>query len=177
MPTNKIPLIGFAAYSGTGKTTLLEKLIPLLKEQGLKVAIIKHAHHNFDIDQPGKDSYRLRKAGAVQTLVASRHRWALIHEEQDEKKEEPNLFELLNHINTAELDLVLIEGFKHEAIPRIELHRQALNKDYLYPKDNQIVAIATDINESIHNNLTVLDINNPDQISNYILTTFCEKQT
>ena len=172
---NKIPLIGFAAYSGTGKTTLLEKIIPLLNAQGVKVVVIKHAHHNFDIDHPDKDSYKLRKAGAVQTLVASRHRWALIHEELDEKKEEPNLFELLKHINTNEIDLILIEGFKHEAIPRIELHRQNLNKDYLYPKDNQILAIATDSNKSVHKNLTVLDINDSKQIAHYILTTFCEK--
>jgi len=173
MPMNNPPLLGFAAYSGTGKTTLLEKIIPLLKLQGKKVAIIKHAHHDFDIDHPGKDSYRLRKSGAIETLVASKHRWALIHE-QENLCDEPNLFELLAHLNTSNLDLILIEGFKHEAIPRIELHRSTLNQPYLYPDDNQIIAIATDLVNSNHKNLTVLDINNPEQITHYILTTYCE---
>jgi len=170
MNSNNPPLLGFAAYSGTGKTTLLEKLIPLLKEQGIKVAIIKHAHHDFDIDHQGKDSYRLRKAGATDTLIASKYRWALIHE-QEEITDEPNLFELLTHIKTATLDLILIEGFKHEAIPRIELHRSDLNKPYLYPDDSQIIAIATDLEKTNHKNLTVLDINDPKQIVNFILTT------
>lgn len=170
MTANKPTLLGFAAYSGTGKTTLLEKLIPMLKQHGLKVAVIKHAHHDFDIDQQGKDSYRLRKAGATDTLVASKYRWALIHE-QEEIQEEPDLFELLTHIKPSNHDLILIEGFKHEAIPRIELHRSSLNKPYLYPKDKQIIAIATDFVKSDHKNLTVLDINNPEQITQFILTT------
>jgi len=174
MTENNPPLLGFAAYSGTGKTTLLEKIIPLLKQQGIKLAIIKHAHHNFDIDQHGKDSYRLRKAGAIDTLVASKYRWALIHE-QEEISEEPDLFELITHLNTSTLDLILIEGFKHEAIPRIELHRSGLNNPYLYPKDNQIFAIATDLAIPDNNNLTMLDINNPEQITQFILTKFCEK--
>ena len=170
MNINNPPLLSFAAYSGTGKTTLLEKLIPLLKGQGIKVAVIKHAHHNFDIDHQGKDSYRLRKSGAIETLIASKYRWALIHE-HEEITEEPNLFELLTHIQTATLDLILIEGFKHEAVPRIELHRSDLNKPYLYPDDNQIIAIATDLEIIEHKNITVLDINEPKQIMNYILTT------
>lgn len=169
---NEAFILGFAAYSGTGKTTLLEQLIPLFNEKGLNVSLIKHAHHDFDIDYPGKDSYRLRKAGAIETLVASNQRWALVHEhdhEADKFPAEPNLTELITHLTTDNIDLVLVEGFKHEAIPRIELHRKILNKPYLYPNDAQIIALATDSNDENIQALPLLDINDPRQIMHFII--------
>jgi molybdopterin-guanine dinucleotide biosynthesis protein MobB len=138
-----VPLIGFAAFSGTGKTTLLEKLLPLLKARGLRVAVVKHAHHSFDVDKPGKDSMRLRQAGADQMLVASRKRVVLIKEEPEGERE-PRLAEVLEILAPEELDLVLVEGFKREPIPKIELHRAAVGKPLLYPQDRNIIAIATD---------------------------------
>ncbi|MDH3326796.1 MAG: molybdopterin-guanine dinucleotide biosynthesis protein B [Gammaproteobacteria bacterium] len=161
------PIIGFAAWSGTGKTTLFEKIIPLLSNSGLRVAIVKHAHHDFDIDHPGKDSFRLRKAGAIDTIVASANRWALIHENIENLKE-PNLYALLDQINSHQLDLILVEGFKHEPIPRIELYRSELLKPLLYPDDKEIIAIATDCSDKISHSITQLDINNPDKIVEFI---------
>ncbi len=167
----QVPLLGFAAWSGTGKTTLLEKIIPLLRRRGLRLAIIKHAHHDFDIDHEGKDSYRLRKAGANQTLVASRRRWALITE-QEEEKSEPELSSLLTRLDHQQLDLILVEGFKHEAFPRIELHRPSLGKPLLFPDDENIVALATEQSAEIICSLPRLDINEPDQIVDFILGYF-----
>ena len=117
------PLLGIAAYSGTGKTTLLEKLIPALRQSNMQIALVKHTHHEkFDIDQPGKDSYRLRKAGAEQVLVASAKRWALMVEhpaEHIQKNPEPDLSSLLTHLDLEHIDLILVEGFKHEKISKI----------------------------------------------------------
>lgn len=161
------PILGFVAYSGTGKTTLLEQLIPLLRGHGVRVALLKHAHHNFDIDQPGKDSYRLRKAGASQVMVASRQRWALITE-LEEKPQEPQLGELLKHLDPEQFDLLLVEGFKHEAYPKIELQRRNLGKSALYPNDSTIIALACDEARE-HAPLPVLDINQPDLITEFIL--------
>lgn len=163
------PLLGFAAWSGTGKTTLLRALIPLLKGDGIRVAAIKHTHHNFDIDQPGKDSYALRKSGADQVLVASAKRWALINE-NSETQEEPNLQQLLPNLNHDQLDLILIEGFKHEPIPRIELHRSAVGKPLLYPDDPEIVAIAVANSENIEPTIPRLDLDNSDEIAHFIKT-------
>ncbi len=175
---NHIPLLGFAAFSGTGKTTLLEQLIPELNQVNIRVAMVKHTHHEkFDIDHPGKDSYRLRKAGASQMLVASGKRWALMVEQnkQDDQKDynDPNLFELLTHLNTQNIDLILVEGFKHENISKIELHRESLGKAYLYPDDNNIIALALDKPEmelNQHFSGAILDINNITQISQFIST-------
>jgi molybdopterin-guanine dinucleotide biosynthesis protein MobB len=133
-------ILGFIANSGTGKTSLLLKLIPLLKAKGLKVAIIKHSHHNFDIDHPGKDSYRLRHAGADQMLIASRRRWALMVELEDQNLEEPNLEQLISKLDQENLDLILVEGFKHEAIPKIEVHRPNLGKLAFFPTDPNVIA-------------------------------------
>jgi len=168
------PLVGFAAYSGTGKTTLLEKIIPELNNRNINIAVIKHAHHDFDIDYPGKDSYRLRHAGANQTIVASNKRWALIHENRN-KQEEPNLFDLLDHLDHEGLDLILIEGFKHESIPRIELHRKTINRGYMYPNDENIIAIATDSTNAKIEHITQLDINNPNQIVDFIFENILKK--
>jgi molybdopterin-guanine dinucleotide biosynthesis protein MobB len=165
-----LPLLGFAAYSGTGKTTLLTRLLPLLKQQGLRVGLVKHSHHNFEIDYPGKDSYELRKAGAGQVVIASPQRVAWIREVA-EKREEPDLEEALSAFDSDSLDLILVEGFKHEAaIPKIELHRQALQKPFLYPQDSNIIAIAVDQHTPEEtNNLSWLDLNNPPQIVDFIV--------
>lgn len=162
--TNRTPILGFAASSGTGKTTLLIELIPLLKKQGLRIAVIKHSHHDFDIDQPGKDSYRLRKSGADQTLVASAWRWALITETPEQQP--PTLSNLTQKLDHELIDLILVEGFKHETFPKIELHRTATGKPPLYPNDSSIIAIACD--STIEAPITILDINNPAMIAEYI---------
>lgn len=133
-------MIGFAGWSGAGKTTLLAKLIPVLVSRGRRVSTLKHAHHGFDIDVPGKDSHTHRMAGASEVLVASAHRFALMHELRDEA--EWPLKALLGKLSPV--DLVLIEGFKHEAHPKIEVFRAANGKPPLYPDDRQVKAIATD---------------------------------
>ncbi|WP_198264017.1 molybdopterin-guanine dinucleotide biosynthesis protein B [sulfur-oxidizing endosymbiont of Gigantopelta aegis] len=166
-----VPLLGFAAFSGTGKTTLLEQLIPELNQANIRVAMVKHTHHEkFDIDKPGKDSYRLRKAGAEQMLVASAKRWALMVEHPEQTKlTEPNLFELLPHLELNKADLILVEGFKHENISKIELHRPLLAKPLLYPDDENIIAIASDqVNFKTSNSLGKTTATYPD-ISNYPL--------
>ena len=160
-----IQVLGFSAYSGTGKTTLLRKLIPLLKQAGVQVAVIKHAHHDFDIDIPGKDSYELRKAGADQVLIASDKRRALITETVPAR--EPELTELVASLHVSDVDLVLVEGFRHLPFSKIELHRPALGKPLIYPEDSSIIAIAFD--EPVDAvGLVQLDINNPEQISVFI---------
>ena len=163
-----LPLLGFCAYSGTGKTTLLTRLLPLLKEQGLSVAVIKHAHHRFDIDHPGKDSYELRQAGADQMLVASRRRIALV-KENSEQDREPALEDALTMLTTDGLDLVLVEGFKLAPIPKIELHRPALGKPLLYPNDPRIIAIASDAPLASEPPIVQLDLNAPGAIVGFIL--------
>lgn len=167
-----LPLIGFSAFSGTGKTTLLTQLLPLFKEQGLRVGAIKHAHHKFEIDHPAKDSYRLRKAGANQMLVASRNCIALITE-RDDQQTEPALGDLLRALDTRTLDLILVEGFKREPFPKIELHRPSLGKQLLYPTDPNIIAIATDEQLSTTPcHIPVLDLNNPSAMIDFLLSHF-----
>ena len=161
------PLLGFCAYSGTGKTTLLTRLIPVLNRNGLKIGLVKHAHHQFDIDQPGKDSYELRKAGACEMMVASAKRWALVHE-SPEKKYDPSLEELLPHLSLSELSLVLVEGFKHEPLEKIELHRPSMGKPLLYPNDSSIIALATDLPPSEKMQLPILDLNDINEIADFI---------
>ena len=162
-----LPVMGFAAYSGTGKTTLLSKVIPILTTKGFRIGIIKHTHHNIDIDKPGKDSHVLREAGAAQTVIASRNRTAMIIE-KPEAVGEPILEDALANLQTASLDLVLVEGFKAAKFMKIELHREALAKPYMYPNDSNIVAIATD--HAIDTNITIthLDLNRPQLIADFI---------
>jgi len=136
------PVLGFAAFSGTGKTTLLKQLIPLLAERNIRIGVIKHAHHNFDIDKPGKDSYELRKAGARQLLVASGKRRALMME--TDLDSDPDLEELIGLLDYDRIDLVLVEGFKHVPFPRIELHRTSMGHPLLFPEDDHIIAVASD---------------------------------
>lgn len=163
------PMLGFVAYSGSGKTTLLEKLIPVLRNRGLRIALIKHAHHDFDIDIPGKDSYRLRKAGASQVMVASARRWALVNE-NDTTQAEPRLGELLTHLDSSQFDLLLIEGFKHEAYPKIELWRTALDKPLLHPDDETIIALACDKIPACGTTLPTLDLNDLSGIADFVTT-------
>lgn len=169
------PILGFVAFSGTGKTTLLEQLIPRLRGHGVRVALLKHAHHDFDIDQPGKDSYRLRKAGANQVMVASRQRWALITE-LDTLQQEPQLHELLPHLDPQQFDLLLVEGFKHEPYPKIELQRRSLGKPALYPNDSTIIALACD-EPRPDIPLPVLDINHAESIIEFILQWLAEQRS
>ncbi|MBO4224372.1 molybdopterin-guanine dinucleotide biosynthesis protein B [Bradyrhizobium neotropicale] len=133
-------VIGLAGWSGAGKTTLLSRVIPHLLEQGLRVSVIKHAHHEFDVDVPGKDSWVHRQAGATEVLVSSSRRWALMHELRGAR--EPRLAELLAKM--SQVDLVVVEGFKREPLRKIEVHRAANNKPLLFPDDPGIVGIATD---------------------------------
>ena len=162
-----IPVLGFCAYSGTGKTTLLKQLIPELINQGLRLAVIKHAHHDFDVDIPGKDSYEMRKAGAKQVLVASHIRWALMTE--DAVDGDPKLTHLLQQIDTSAVDIVLVEGFKKLALPKIELHRAAHGKPFIHTQDDNIIAIACCDNTVVPESLPRLNLNNIQQISAFVL--------
>jgi molybdopterin-guanine dinucleotide biosynthesis protein B len=169
-----VPVVGFSAWSGAGKTTLLKRLLPLLSEQGLRVGVVKHAHHDFDIDHPGKDSYELRKAGAAQMLVGSRLRWALIVEH--ELGSEPRLADVMQHLLADQLDLILVEGFKPEAIPKIEIHRPSLGKPLLCNDDPLIVAIAADAEVRPARALPVFDLNQPGQIADFITERFLDER-
>ncbi|MDW1592554.1 MULTISPECIES: bifunctional molybdopterin-guanine dinucleotide biosynthesis adaptor protein MobB/molybdopterin molybdotransferase MoeA [unclassified Vibrio] len=163
--TLNIPILGFAAYSGTGKTTLLEALLPKLTEAGLRIGMLKHAHHNFDVDKPGKDSYRLRKAGASQMLIASRNRFALMTETPEAEAE----FEyLLTRFDEDMLDVVLVEGCKNIAFPKIELHREEVGKPWLYPNDENIIAIASDSGE-LDSELPQMNINDLEAIAQFVI--------
>jgi len=133
-------MIGLAGWSGAGKTTLLAALIPWLRGEGLSVSTIKHAHHAFDVDQPGKDSHTHRMAGAAQVLVASSQRWALMTELRGAA--EPGLGDLLRHLDPV--DLVIVEGFKRDPHPKIEVHRAANGKPWIHPEDPAIRAVASD---------------------------------
>ena len=167
-PKKMAPILGFCAYSGTGKTTLLKQLIPALTKQQLKIGVVKHAHHQFDTDQPGKDSYELRKAGAKQMLVSSARRSALITERFAEE-EEPNLYQLLEQLDLEHLNLVLVEGFKHESFPKIELHRPRLSKPYIYPTDDNVIALATDDTPPKDIQLPVLNLNDISAIADFVI--------
>lgn len=143
MHNARLPVIGFVAPSGSGKTRLLRQLVPVLKGRGLRIGYLKHAHHSFDLDVPGKDSYEVRAAGAEQTLLASRTRWAL-QSEQADGRADPALQEMLGRFEADRLDLILVEGFKHAAYPKIEVYRPALGQPPLYPQDPDIIAVVTD---------------------------------
>jgi molybdopterin-guanine dinucleotide biosynthesis protein B len=162
-----LPILGFAAFSGAGKTTLLVQILALLRQQGYRVGVVKHAHHSFEIDKPGKDSYELRKAGALQTLIASRHRWALVAEA--EREQEPRLDDLLRHLDRAALDFILVEGFKAERFPKIELYRPSLGHPLLHPDDDSIIAIATDAPLPVKTSLPLLDLNRPEGIADFVV--------
>ena len=165
-----IPVLGFAAHSGSGKTTLLIKLLPLLKQHGLRVGLIKHTHHSFEIDYPGKDSYELRKAGASQVLIGSKQRWALMVE--SDSVQGATLTDLIHYLHQDRLDLILVEGFKLDAIPKIEIHRPSLSKPLLFPNDPSFIAIATDAPLALPVTLPLLDLNQPPAIADFIINYF-----
>jgi len=154
---------GFAGYSGSGKTTLIEKLIPRFTGRGLKVSLIKHAHHTFDVDKPGKDSHRHRVAGATEIMVTSSRRWALMHELRGEP--EPSFEEQVKHFSKC--DLLLVEGFKFQPIPKLEVYRAGNDSQLLHPNDANIVAVATDA--KLETKLPLLDLNNDAAIADFIL--------
>jgi molybdopterin-guanine dinucleotide biosynthesis adapter protein len=158
-------VFGIAGYSGSGKTTLLEKLIPQFTARGLNVSVIKHAHHGFDIDRPGKDSYRHREAGATEVLLSCNDRWALMHERRQES--EVALDELLAQLSPC--DLVLVEGFKQEPIPKLEVYRPENGKPPLFPERSDIVAVATD--DEIVTALPILPLNDIGAIADFVMTT------
>jgi len=163
-----IPLLGFVAYSGTGKTTLLKKLIPLLKARGTRIGMIKHAHHEFDIDVPGKDSYELRKAGADQMLVAGSQRWALMVETPGQ--DEAQLEQLIQQLDTKKLDLILVEGFKQVAYTKIECIRPSLGHELMCQDDQNIIAVASDAPLPASVTIAQLDFNSPGLIAHFIQT-------
>lgn len=156
-------IFGFAGWSGSGKTTLIEKLIPRFVKRGLRVSLVKHAHHTFDVDQPGKDSYRHRHAGATEVLVTSSRRWVLMHELRGAP--EPTFEEQLGRLSPC--DLVIVEGFKHAPIPKLEVRRAGGEEGLLHPQDPHIVAVASD--ERVETTLPLLDLNDDAAIADFIL--------
>jgi molybdopterin-guanine dinucleotide biosynthesis protein B len=156
-------VFGFAGWSGSGKTTLIEKLIPRFAGVGLRVSLIKHAHHTFDVDQPGKDSYRHRHAGAAEVLVTSSRRWVLMHELRG--AQEPSFDEQVKRLSPC--DLLLVEGFKFAPIPKLEVWREEPGEPLLHPNDPHIVAVATDA--KIETRLPRLDLNDDAGIATFIV--------
>ncbi|MGP4132353.1 molybdopterin-guanine dinucleotide biosynthesis protein MobB [Pantoea tagorei] len=158
-----LPLLAIAAWSGTGKTTLLQQVIPLLKARGIRPGLIKHTHHQMEIDTPGKDSYLLRKAGADQVIVASSQRWALMCETPDTPLD---LRYLVSRMDPALLDVVLVEGFKDEPVPKIILWRAGVKGDALPLTDEHVIAVASD--SHFETDVPLLDLNRPDEITAFI---------
>ena len=161
------PIIGLCAYSGSGKTTLLEKLIPIFNSHNFNVAVIKHAHHTFEIDHPEKDSYKIRKAGAKQILISSQKRWAFIHENTTDNSE-LSLQDALKYIAVENVDFVIVEGFKTAPIYKIEIHRPALVKPLISADDEHVIAIATDEPSKVNTTIPLLDLNDPEQIAQFM---------
>ena len=156
-------VFGFAGWSGSGKTTLIEQLIPLFVKRGLRVSLIKHAHHTFDVDQPGKDSYRHRHAGAAEVLVTSSRRWVLMHELRGAA--EPALDEHLKRLSAC--DIVIVEGYKREPIPKLEVHRREAGAPLLHPADPHVFAVASDA--KLETKLPLLDLNDDAGIAAFIV--------
>jgi molybdopterin-guanine dinucleotide biosynthesis protein B len=163
---NRAKVLGVVGWSGSGKTTLLTKLIPLLVSRGLKIATLKHAHHAFDVDQPGKDSYEHRKAGASEVVVSSARRWVQMHEVG--AAPEATLAELLGRLSPC--DLVLVEGFKSERYPKLEVYRPAVGKSPRHPDDKRIVAVASD--QALHGlSIPVVDLNDIAAVADLVSAT------
>jgi molybdopterin-guanine dinucleotide biosynthesis protein B len=158
-----LKIFGFAGWSGSGKTTLIERLIPLFVARELKVSLIKHAHHTFDVDQPGKDSYRHRHAGCSEVLVTSSRRWALMHELRGTA--EPAFAELVAHVSPC--DLLLVEGFKREKVPKLEVYRAAVGEPLIHPHDPDVVAVATDAR--VETRLPQFDLNDAPAIADFVI--------
>ncbi len=169
--TSTIPILGFSAWSGTGKTTLLRQLIPALKARGLQISVIKHAHHHFDLDFPGKDSYELRKAGAAQTVICTTTRMAMITE-FDQPEDEPDLQQIIATLDSERVDMILVEGYKDIRFPKIELHRAELGKPLLYTNDDSIIALACSGSPPEGIQIPVLDLNDVGAIAAFIFEEF-----
>lgn len=167
-----LPLLAVVAWSGTGKTTLLTKLIPCLKAKGIRPGLIKHTHHDMDVDTPGKDSYRLRKAGADQVMVASSQRWALMTETPAAIKLE--LRSLATQFDENMTDLILVEGFKGEDVPKIVLWREGVKDEISDLLDKKVIAVASDV--VIKANVPRLDLNNVDEIAQFIMEWLTESR-
>jgi len=159
-----VKIFGFAGWSGSGKTTLIEKLIPRFAGAGLRVSLIKHAHHSFDVDQPGKDSYRHRHAGASEVLVSSSRRWVLMHELRG--AQEPSFEEQVKRVSPC--DLLIVEGFKFAPIPKLEVWRAATGEPLLHPNDPHIVAVASDA--KVKTSLPLLDLNDDAGVAAFIMS-------
>ena len=162
-----VPLLGFVACSGTGKTTLLTRLIPQLKARGLRCAAIKHSHHDFAIDIPGKDSQRLRESGATQVVLASPHRTFWVRE--GDGHTEPGLSELLEFIDVTAVDVVLVEGFRHEPFPKIEVYRSGRGQPLLCVGDDTIIAVAVDSAPGELLAIPLLPLNNPEHVAEFVV--------
>lgn len=158
-------IFGLAGWSGSGKTTLVAQLLPALKGHGLTVSTMKHAHHTFDVDEPGKDSYVHRESGATEVLVTSARRWALMHENRDEP--EPSMDVLIAHMTPV--DLLLVEGFKTHPHDKLEIHRPSVGKPLLAADDPRIVAVATDDALDLPVSVPVLDLNDVPAIARFIV--------
>lgn len=158
-------VFGLAGYSGAGKTTLLEALIPRFTAHGLRVSLIKHTHHNFDVDRPGKDSWRHREAGASEVMLVCDQRWAIMHELSG--RPEPSFEEQIARLSPC--DLVLVEGFKYTPIPKLEIHRPANGKPFIWPENKDVIAVACDAALELPAHLAFLDLNDRDAIAAFIL--------
>jgi molybdopterin-guanine dinucleotide biosynthesis protein B len=166
-----IPVVGFVAPSGTGKTQLLKALIADLKSNGFRLAVIKHSHHDFEIDKPGKDSYELRMSGAAQMLIASKRRRALIVENES-GADNADLNSLIKQFDQSTVDIILVEGFKFECFEKIEVYRSELNQTPLFLSDPDIIAVASDIPIETNDTVENLDLNNIPQISKFVIQHF-----
>ncbi len=165
---NRLPVLGVVGFSGVGKTTLLAKLLPLLRAQGLRVALIKHAPHGFDLDRPGKDSYVLREAGANPVVIVSARDWALLETTPTALR----LDDVLARLGPCQLDGVLVEGFKEERLPKLELHRPSLAHPLLCTRDATVIAVATDAPLASAPAIPLLDLNQPQAIAAFVVEHF-----
>jgi molybdopterin-guanine dinucleotide biosynthesis protein MobB len=166
-----IPMIGISAFSGTGKTTLLKQIIPLLKARDLRIAVLKHAHHEFEVDIPGKDSYELRKSGADQTIISTATRMADIREFK-RPEDELSLDQIVASLDADKIDLILVEGYKSARFSKIELNREALGHPFLHTDDPMIIALACDHPQPPTTEIPILDLNNIDMIADFIYQDF-----
>lgn len=164
----RVRVLGFVGSSGSGKTTLLEQVIPALEAKGIKVGVLKHAHHGFDMDRPGKDSYRAREAGARQVLVASAKRWVLLSE-VPEPAAEPDFRAMLSRFDASQVDLIIAEGFSGEAYPKIEVYRPDHEQPpRCWPGDAHVIAVASDVPQPVTPPVVALDLNRPDLVALFI---------
>lgn len=170
----KIPVLGICAQSsGMGKTTLLESLLPILAAYGLRVSVIKQTHAAFDLDRPGKDSYRMREAGAAQVLLSSENRWVVMTEQKADHTDD-RVLEMVRHLDPMLADLVLVEGFRHAPIPKVEVFRASCGKPLLAAHDPYVIAVASDM--PVATTRPVLDLDRSGEIADFIVTWWSRQQ-